>query len=99
MKLQYSSLFIIISVFLVQHKALAKTGEGIYKENCYSCHLLGTNKLDPNKPIIGSAALKDINLFADQLKYGTGMMPAFPNIVKNNDEFKSLYEYCLKLKK
>ncbi len=81
-----------------QNLVYANTGEKIFKENCSSCHINGLNKLAPSKPIIGSPILNNFNTFAEQLKYGVGVMPAFPNIANNKEDLKALYDYCIKLK-
>lgn len=82
-------------------KARVKTDEGeqVYHTNCASCHSDGSNKVNPNKPLAGSAKLDSIVTFKDFLNTPPTHMPYYQHIVKDPKAVEALYNYCKKLKK
>lgn len=76
----------------------APNGEQLFKNNCASCHADGGNIVDPKKPVKGSKKLASKATFKELLSKATGIMPAFPQIAKDDPSLSALYSYCKSLK-
>lgn len=73
--------------------AQPQPGEAVFQAHCVACHPDLRNVLEPDKPIRGSARLKDLEAFVSWIRDPVTPMPAFPAGVISDAQAADLYRY------
>jgi uncharacterized membrane protein len=68
-------------------------GEKVFATHCKGCHPGGGNVMRPDRPLIGSGALKSPEAFIALLRRPQEPMPAFPPSSVSDGDAKELYRY------
>lgn len=77
----------------------AQKGEVAFRQLCASCHIAGGNKVQPSKPVTGSAKLASLATFKAYLSAPVGHMPYYSHVIKDQATLQALYNYCRNLEK
>lgn len=73
-------------------------GLSIYMANCEACHMMGTNVIKPEKELTKSDKIVSEKVFREFLSEKHGLMPAFRDLVKDEETCGDLYRFVKKLK-
>ncbi len=81
----------------LQGSSAYQAGEKLFAANCLTCHPGGRNTLDPDRPIINSPKLKDLNTFIAWIRHPASPMPTFSASEISDKQAGDLYDYVTKV--